>query len=78
MEHDEYKSINIGATELEQLLPEAKERIIQKAMLDENYKKVYKTNQKPKMHGQKLFDRRRFVMLAKENLRTRETTNCNN
>jgi len=41
-ENIEYDSINIGAIKVEQLLPEAKERIIQKAMLDDNYKKIYK------------------------------------
>jgi hypothetical protein len=34
--------INIGALDIEQLLPEAKERIKENAMLDENYRTICK------------------------------------
>jgi hypothetical protein len=42
MDCDEYKSIEISAIEVDLLLPEAKERIKEKAMLDDKYKELCK------------------------------------
>jgi hypothetical protein len=42
LENDDYEEINIGGIAVEQLLPEAKERIMEKALLDEDYVKMCK------------------------------------
>jgi len=40
--NDEYETIQISAIEVDQLLPEAKERIKETAMLDEKYRDLCK------------------------------------
>ena len=39
-ENDDYESIQISAIDVDQLLPEAKERIKEKAMLDDKYREL--------------------------------------
>jgi hypothetical protein len=42
LDYDDREEINIGAIAIEQLLPEAKQRITEKALLDEDYMAICK------------------------------------
>jgi hypothetical protein len=42
LDNDDVESVSIVALDIEQLLPEAKEKIKEKAMLDDQYRKICK------------------------------------
>jgi len=42
LDNNSYKAISIGALDIGQLLPEAKEKIMEKALLDDSYRSICK------------------------------------